>query len=175
MIRNVFCKRVHSCAARRARRDRFVGRRPFRKVRSPVFRKFAGDHDLEFGSFGGICLAIFLEALFPLLLRACAFGKRFAEMVDGLLRQEKLLHRRPAEGLLRRLQFLFAQRIAMRRKVVLLLRAAVADMSVNQDQRGPRIFSAPPRSRPQSRRYRFRSRSIAYASHRHRSASLRLR
>ena len=56
-------------------------------------------------------------------------------MIDGGLRQVELVHGRPAQRLLGRLQFFFAQRVAVRREVVLLLRAAVADMRVDQNQR----------------------------------------
>ena len=92
-----------------------------------------GDH-LEFGAFFRICGLVGVQLPLPLLLCLSAFADGFTEKIEGIRGQEKLLGGGPVEGLLCGQQFVLAQRIAMRREIVLLLRAAVADMRVNQDQ-----------------------------------------
>src|SRR6185437_2777828 len=90
---------------------------------------------LQFGAFLWKGLLIRGESVLPILLRLGAFLNRLAKEIDCILGKIELVHRGPAKRFLSGLQFLFAQRVAMRLKGVLLLGAAVTNVGMRKNQR----------------------------------------
>src|ERR1700722_2911264 len=110
------------------------------KIGGPVCRKRAAQDLLELSRFFWKFLAIGVECAAPLVFELLPFRDRLAKIIDGVLRKIELVHGGPTQRLLRRGEFFFTQRAAVRREVVLLMRAAVADMRADQNQRRPALL-----------------------------------
>src|SRR6185312_2940342 len=104
--------------------------------RREIRREFARREGFKFRSFGGICSLVRFETRFPFLLFVVAFFQLLTEVFDSFFGKIKLLFGRPAERFLRREQFVFTERAAVRGEVVVLLRAAETDVGADQNQRG---------------------------------------
>src|ERR1700722_659298 len=134
---------VEHFAGRVPRGDALVVGGECRQERIPLLRQGAGQKLLDlarglrkFPPVGG-------KQLFPIVAqRAAAPADVVAELVIDAIRHQKLRVFRPAVKTLGETYLLLTERIAVRRRGVLLVRRAVADDAVDDDQRRPVLDAA---------------------------------
>ena len=103
----------------------------------PAGGQLAADEPLEFLGERGMLLAVGVKARLPRRLLRGAFLQAAAEVLERLGRNVERLLARPPIGLLGELDLLLAERRAVRGRGVLLVRAAIADVGADDDQRRP--------------------------------------
>jgi len=103
----------------------------------PSLGIFAPVHPLDLAGEIGMRAAITLEHRLPLVAQtAAAFAEARAEALVDAVGHEKMCVFGPAAGSFRKPHFVFAQRLAVRRAGVLLVRRAVRDVALDDDERG---------------------------------------
>ena len=89
----------------------------------------------------GILLRVVRKILIPLRAQvASTLADAFLEVFVDAVGNQKLRVLGPAVKLLYQPDFLLAQRFAVRLKGILLMRRAVPDVAVDDDQRGPGLW-----------------------------------
>ena len=158
---NVFGDRIENLARRVARRDASLVGREDRQAGIPARRQFAGQHHLDvvrglriFRLVGGECFHPFVAQ------RGAAPADAVAKALVDAVRHQKLRVFRPTVEAFGQPRFLFAERIGMRRRGILLMRRAVADDAVDDDE-GRTIIGAA--EDPQGLRHRRGVIGVAHA------------
>src|SRR5262249_4298037 len=107
-------------------------------------------HPIELVGELGIIAPIFRDSRKPAIAQIfAAFADALTEMIIDTVGYIELQIFRPAVVPFRQPDLLFAQGLAMRTAGILLVRCAVSDMAIHNDQRGPilRILECPERTR----------------------------
>ena len=133
-VGNMLGQRIERRTASRSGRDGFIGRSPMRKIGGPAFWQRAADDLLELGGFLWKILAIVGKRAAPLVFDFLPFRDSLPEVIDCVLGKIKLVHSGPTQRLLGGRELFFTQGTAVRGEIILLVRAAVANMSANQNQ-----------------------------------------
>ena len=123
-------------------------RRKARQIAIPAGGQLASLHLIDLGGEIREALAVFGKHRFPVAPRlATALADAVGEVLDDSVRHQELGVLRPVIGALDELHFLFAQGLAMGRGGIDLVRRAVADVAVENDQRRPALGLAEDRER----------------------------
>ncbi len=134
--------RVEHLAGGVPRRDALVVGRECREVGIPILRQVAGQLLGNLAGGFGMLAAIGFERRLPRFAqRAAALADAVAKSLADPVRHQELRILRPAVGALGKAHFLFAERVAVGRGRVLLVRRAVADDAVDNDE-GRTVFGA---------------------------------
>ena len=116
----------------------FRVRGEFGQIAVPAFGKLAVLHAKQFFGKFGILLAILGDALEPGIAQIlAALADPLPEVIVDAVRHVEFLVFGPAVVPFGETNLLFTQRLAVRAAGILLVRRAVADVAVHDDQRGP--------------------------------------
>ena len=121
-----------------------------RQVLVPAVGKLAVLHAVEFvGEAGILCLVLASNSVEPGVAQLlAAAADALLEMLVDAVRDEELGVLGPAVDLLGQLDLIFAERLAVSGMGVLLVRRALADVAVDDDQRGTIVGLRNDRMRP---------------------------
>ena len=138
---HALCDRIQDLARRLAATQTLLVRWEARDLAVPPVRQLAPLHLQQLVSQLGLFLRIGREQLHPLVARLLSTRTDArGEALVHTVRHQELRVLGPAIVPFRRLDLVLAERLAVRAAGVLLVRRAVADMAVDDDQRRPLLF-----------------------------------
>ncbi len=136
--RNILRERVQHLAATFARGNAFGVRGEGWQVLVPAAGQFTMLHLVESLRQVGILLGVFREVFIPLRSQvASTLADAILEVLVDAFGNQELGIFGPAVKLLGQADFLLAQRFSMRFVGILLVRRAVSDVAIDDDERGP--------------------------------------
>ena len=143
--RHARSNRVEHLAGRFARGHALIARRKFREIAIPAGRELTTQLAVDLRRCIGMLAPVGRKPVVPFLAqRRAALAKAVAQTVIDAFGHQKLRILRPAVETLCETDLLLAQRVAVSRRRVLLMRGAVTDGAVENDE----SRCAPDRSHP---------------------------